>query len=142
MITQNKLDREEVINALKQFPEMLEYDRENDTGLSDAESRSLQATISSAISLLTQQREDEKAWQPIETCPQMVSVLTIHQDDLFPVTAFQTGGIWLREIEGPEDVPANGKHEELRRPPTHWMFLPPGPVPSMASTSTTEEESA
>jgi hypothetical protein len=60
MITQNKPDREEVINALKQFPEMLEYDRENDKGLSDAESRSLQATISSALSLLTRQREDEK----------------------------------------------------------------------------------
>lgn len=59
--------------------------------------------------------------------PEYETFLTQHEDDIFPIAAFHMGGIWLREIEGSEDVPAIGKHEELRRPPTHWRPLPRSP---------------
>lgn len=70
-------------------------------------------------------------WLPIETAPNDgETVLTIHKDDLFPVTAFCIGGEWLRTFEGPEDVWSPGKWEPLFRPPTHWMPLPTPPSSS------------
>lgn len=59
------------------------------------------------------------------------TVLTIHQDDLYPVAAFQIEpGVWQREVEGPEDIFVNGsgRYGALYRPPTHWMPLPDGPL--------------
>lgn len=67
-------------------------------------------------------------WQPIETAPEVRTVLTIHYADLYPVSAFRMGSDWLREIEGPEDVPDAAKHSVLRRAPTHWMEIPRHPV--------------
>lgn len=59
-------------------------------------------------------------------------VLTQHQNDLYPVAAFYLydGGkmIWMREIEGPEDLVRTGKYEELYQIPTHWMSLPERPL--------------
>jgi hypothetical protein len=69
-------------------------------------------------------------WQPIETAPEYVTVLTQHVDDLYPVPAFRIDGHWLREAEGPEDTENGrpGKYGVLYRIPTHWMPLPDGPV--------------
>ena len=54
-------------------------------------------------------------------------VLTMHEEDLYPVCAFRTGDSWVREVEGPEDIfePYSGKGGVLYRPPTHWMEIPP-----------------
>lgn len=81
-------------------------------------------------------------WIPIsERSPDpYVAVLTIHEADLYPVAAFVMGNveeIWMRETEGPEDIPITGRHEQLYRPPTHWMPLPLGPKNSMPMTANT-----
>jgi len=58
------------------------------------------------------------------------TVLTQHIEDLFPVSAYLYDNglsIWMRETEGPEDKAITGRHEELYRPPTHWMPLPEKP---------------
>ena len=58
------------------------------------------------------------------------TVLTKHKKDLYPVVAYlydRNLNIWMRETEGPEDIAINGRHEELYRPPTHWMPLPEKP---------------
>ena len=61
-------------------------------------------------------------------------VLTQHVDDLFPIpayyidNAFGADMIWLREIEGPEDIVRTGKHEQLYGSPTHWQSLPKPPA--------------
>lgn len=61
------------------------------------------------------------------------TVLTAHEDDIYPVVAFcvyqdtKTHLLpkevsWMRQLEGPED----GEHqtyEPLLRPPTHWQEL-------------------
>ena len=55
------------------------------------------------------------------------TVLTIHEDDLFPVCAFHDGdGNWMRIVEGPEDVidESTGSYGNLLRAPTHWMEAP------------------
>lgn len=73
-------------------------------------------------------------WLPIEFAPPYKTLLTIHEDDLFPVCAFyseQNGQrYWMRIIEGPEDVirTEQGDHGELYRAPTHFMPVPPSPV--------------
>lgn len=62
-----------------------------------------------------------------------ITVLTWHEDDLFPVAAFIfEDGTWIREIEGPEDIGAedydaipDGKWTPLFRNPTHWCYLYP-----------------
>lgn len=70
-------------------------------------------------------------WRPIDTASpkDFVTVLTIHEDDLYPQAAFRCGTEWLREMEGPEDTydGRTGKHESLYRRPTHWMPLPEPP---------------
>ena len=72
-------------------------------------------------------------WQPAETAPEGVTVLTQHVDDPHPVPAYRTswddeGDIWRREIEGPEDTfYGGGRHQELYRTPTHYRLLPPRP---------------
>jgi len=69
-------------------------------------------------------------WQPIETAPSAETVLTFHKDDIYPAVAFQIGGFWMLEQEGPEDTYDRrpGKHKALYRTPTHWMPLPPAPA--------------
>lgn len=55
------------------------------------------------------------------------TVLTIHQDDLYPVCAFRDDdGNWLLTVEGPEDVidEERGCLGSLYRMPTHWMEAP------------------
>ena len=56
-----------------------------------------------------------------------VTVLTWHEEDLAPVCAFllttaEEGDIWLKDVEGPEDIVdgREGVYTELYRPPTHW----------------------
>ncbi len=73
-------------------------------------------------------------WQPIETAPEWETVLTQHEDDLYPVPAYKVPDSalnvdhWLRETEGPEDsFYGGGRHERLYRRPTHWQPLPPRP---------------
>lgn len=59
-----------------------------------------------------------------------VAVLTLHEDDLYPVVAWWMNDdwiLWFRETEGPEDVIMNGRLDQLYRPPTHWMPLPHPP---------------
>lgn len=66
-----------------------------------------------------------------EAPKEFVTVLTLHEDDLYPVAAFRCppsdveGEQWLRELEGPEDTfdGRPGKCESLYRAPTHWMPL-------------------
>ena len=62
------------------------------------------------------------------------TVLTQHVEDLYPVSAFYMINIdrkiWMREIEGPEDIIENGRCGELYRSPTHWMPLPDPPKES------------
>lgn len=76
----------------------------------------------------------ESGWQPIETAPQFTTLLTIHEDDLFPVCAFYVEEAgkrnWFRVIEGPEDVirSEEGDHGSLYRDPTHWMLPPDVPI--------------
>lgn len=67
-----------------------------------------------------------------ERSPKQYEVVwTHHIDDLYPVAAFsffsvtEKRNVWLREIEGPEDRSAEGKHCELYRPPTHWKPIQP-----------------
>lgn len=74
-------------------------------------------------------------WQPISSAPQIKTILTIHEDDLYPVCAFylkQPDGsrYWMRVIEGPEDIirQEHGDHGELYREPTHWQFPPAAPL--------------
>jgi DNA-directed RNA polymerase specialized sigma24 family protein len=69
--------------------------------------------------------------------PRYEAVLTQHIDDLYPVAAYRVhdriyakeveADIWLRLIEGPEDVMIVGSHVQLYRNPTHWMPLPEPP---------------
>lgn len=71
-------------------------------------------------------------WQPIETAPRDgTTVLTMHKDDLYPVSALTFkdvgAGEWFRETEGPDDIEINGRHDVLYRTPTHWMPLPEPP---------------
>jgi hypothetical protein len=75
-------------------------------------------------------------WQPIETAPRdCKTVLTIHEDDLYPVPAFCVVAhdgeeAWLLETEGPEDT-EDGRPDKFRplyRTPTHWMPIPDGPI--------------
>jgi hypothetical protein len=35
---------------------------------------------------------------------------------------------WMRETEGPEDIPILGRHEFLYRRPTHWLPLIESPI--------------
>ncbi len=77
------------------------------------------------------------AWLPIAEPPaKYVTVLTIHEDDLYPVPAFRVTEDgqehWRREAEGPEDTDDGrpGKNGPLYRRPTHWMPLPPPPSQS------------
>jgi len=61
---------------------------------------------------------------------QFVVVLTIHEDDLYPVPAYLydiSENIWVRETEGPEDKIIEGRYRQLFQPPTHWMPLPKHP---------------
>lgn len=54
-----------------------------------------------------------------------ITVLTKHEDDLFPVSAWHDGdGYWARNVEGPEDRIENSGQPLLRKP-THWMPLSP-----------------
>lgn len=87
------------------------------------------------VGLLTRAHSPAQAeWLPIESAPPYKTLLTIHQDDLYPVCAFyfdQDGQrFWMRIIEGPEDVirPEEGDHNPLLRPPTHWMYPPDAPL--------------
>lgn len=73
-------------------------------------------------------------WQSIETAPEGKTVLTQHEDDLYPVPAYKVfdtihhTGEWLRETEGPEDSFYGAeRHCPLYRTPTHWMPLPDPP---------------
>jgi len=53
-------------------------------------------------------------------------VLTMHEEDLYPVCAYlydKDRLIWCRETEGPEYEYTTGKHRVLYRPPTHFMYL-------------------
>lgn len=75
------------------------------------------------------------AWRDIATAPKdCEAILTIHEDDLYPVTAFcvvvNGEEHWLRETEGHEDdldTLAGIKFTSLYRRPTHWMTLPETP---------------
>lgn len=73
-------------------------------------------------------------WRPIETAPNNMTVLTIHEDDLYPVAAYRTYDkvgqewLWCRETEGPEDSFYGAeRHCPLYRTPTHWMHIPDYP---------------
>ena len=73
-------------------------------------------------------------WKSIKENPPkpFITVLTQHEDDLHPVTAFymhggNVGG-WLRESEGAEDVANDIRHTALFRAPTHWQELPESPL--------------
>ena len=70
----------------------------------------------------------------VENVPEFKTVLTQHEDDLYPVPAYKIGDtalnvdVWLRETEGPEDAfYGGGRNEPLYRTPTHWMPLPAPP---------------
>lgn len=67
-------------------------------------------------------------WRLLETfpVPPYVTVLTRHEEDLYPVPAYHMeDGTWLRETEGPEDAfYEGGRNLPLYRTPTHWMPLP------------------
>lgn len=65
-------------------------------------------------------------WKKIieEHPPEYQTVLTWHEEDLFPVPAFHIEGDWLRETEGPEDsFFPEGRYASLYRQPTHWLDL-------------------
>lgn len=106
-------------------------------GYDDIDWRDLCAEIEpELIALIQRHLSESQEWQPIESAPEYKTILTIHQDDLYPVSAFnfwQDGKqYWMRIIEGPEDIirPEQGDHKELLRPPTHWMPLPLPPSPT------------
>ena len=67
----------------------------------------------------------------LETLPkEFETVLTQHVKDLYPVSAYlyeKNDNLWMRELEGPEDKPLEGKHKSLYRSPTHWKPLPEPP---------------
>ena len=77
-----------------------------------------------AVDELMEEYASQDKWISVidELPPEYEPVLTIHIDDLFPVTAFRCEGYWGRQIEGPEDSEENSG-EPLFRPPTHWQPL-------------------
>jgi hypothetical protein len=127
MITQNKPDREEVIAEIKEW---ISNGKVSLVGLDQSarqtkHMKSRLDLLSSALSLLTQQREDEKS----ETHA-LAKWLQVRRDDE------------LRRKEASSEVPVKINHgaqakafvEALDYVRTHFA--------AMASTSTTEEESA
>jgi len=67
-------------------------------------------------------------------------VLTMHENDLYPVCAYlydKDRLIWCRETEGPEDEYITGKNRVLYRPPTHFMYL--NELPKIKKTEKPEQ---
>jgi hypothetical protein len=67
-------------------------------------------------------------WCVAERLPEMFhSVLTYRDGDLHPVCAWWVKDgdkkIWIRAIEGPEDVAFAGKDCPLYAEPTHWREI-------------------
>lgn len=72
------------------------------------------------------------SWRPItkEAPRPFQTVLTQHEDDLYPVCAFRFDSerdYWWREVEGPEDITRPGSMAPLYRAPTHWQPTPTSP---------------
>lgn len=90
---------------------------------------SCELCVAEAVAALAAMEEPADQWQDISTAPLGGTVLTQHQDDLYPVPAYQlTRGEWQRETEGPEDCFYGAeRHCPLHRTPTHWRPLPPPP---------------
>ena len=67
----------------------------------------------------------EKHHVKLNPPPEYTAVLTKHEDDLYPVCAFRMpGNVWLRQIEGPEDIcDRPGDYALLFRPPTYWIEI-------------------
>lgn len=132
MNTTDKPDRAEVIRGLRNYETLIVQllnISQQESSLTSYETTCLLPVLSSALTLLSQDGEDAKGWQPISTAPKDGTTILVHSPLMGRVIVEWSGGGW-DIIHDFADAT-----ESTLRDATHWQPLPEPPSSAMSATT-------